>query len=207
MQNNTKHQILIIWGGEAFDTLEGYLEFLNNSSLGLWNKHKSWKWWLLSWLSDDFEWIRVNMPDTQNSYYPAWKIWFEKYFEFIGDQKLIIIWHSLGGIFLAKYLSENKFPRIIDVLHLVSPVYNNEWLLWESTASFTFNTNTLSSINTNAKDIHLWHSKDDPIVPYEHSMKYHTNLTWSILHTFEDRWHFSGQSHFIELFLEIQKQI
>jgi predicted alpha/beta hydrolase family esterase len=66
------------------------------------------------------------MPDTQNSYYPAWKIWFEKYFQYLGENKLIVIGHSLGGIFLAKYLSENKFPRCIDSLHLVSPVYNNE---------------------------------------------------------------------------------
>lgn len=207
MQNATKHQILMIWGWEVFDTPEGYLNFLENYELDLWNTHKSWKWWLLSWLSDDFQWIRVNMPDTQNSYYPAWKIWFEKYFEYLSTNKLIIIGHSLGGIFLAKYLSENKFPRNIDVLHLVSPVYNNEWLIWESTASFSFNTDTLSNINNNVKDIHIWHSKDDTIVPFEHSMNYHTNLTWSILHTFEDRWHFSGQAHFVELFLEIQKQI
>lgn len=197
----------MIWGGETFDTPEEYLEFLENSTLELWKTHKSWKWWLLSGLSDDFEGIRVNMPDTQNSYYPAWKIWFEKYFEYLGDQKLIIIWHSLGGIFLTKYLSENKFPRNIDVLHLVSPVYNNEWLIWESTASFWFDTNTLYSISHSTKDIHIWHSTDDPVVPYEHSMKYHTNLTGSILHTFGDRWHFSGQAHFVELFLEIQKQI
>lgn len=202
-----KHQILMIWGGEAFDTTVEYLQFLENYPLDIWNTYKSWKWWLLSGLSDNFEWIRVNMPDTQNSYYPAWKIWFEKYFEYLGTNKLVIIGHSLGGIFLAKYLSENKFPRSIDVLHLVSPVYNNEWLVWESTASFTFNTDTLSSINKNAKDIHLWHSKDDPVVPYEHSMNYHTNLKWSTLHTFENRWHFSGQAHFVELFLEIQKQI
>lgn len=208
MKNNTKHQILIIGWGETFDTTQEYLDFLQSYEFDLWEKHKSWKSWLLSWLSDDFDWIRVNMPDTQNAYYPAWKIWFEKYFAYFGDNKLIIIWHSLGGIFLAKYLSENQLPRSIDSLHLISaPLYDNDWTTWESIASFSFDSNTLSSINNNVKDIHLWHSRDDTVVPYEHSMKYHTNLTWSILHTFEDRWHFSGQSHFVELFLEIQKQI
>ena len=107
MKNNTKHQILMIGWGETFDTTQEYLDFLQSYEFDLWEKHKSWKGWLLSWLSDDFDWIRVNMPDTQNAYYPAWKIWFEKYFAYFGDNKLSIIWHSLGGILLAKYLSEN----------------------------------------------------------------------------------------------------
>ncbi len=205
MKNNTKHQILMIGWGETFDTTQEYLDFLQSYEFDLWEKHKSWKGWLLSWLSDDFDWIRVNMPDTQNAYYPAWKIWFEKYFAYFGDNKLIIIWHSLGGIFLAKYLSENQFPKHIDSIHLVSPVFDNSGLQWESTASFGFDPNNLKNITNQCNNIHLWHSKDDNIVPYKHSMKYHTNLIWSIFHTFENRWHFSGQSHFVELFTEIQK--
>ncbi len=207
MEKPQKHQILMVWGGEAFATTIEYLKYLEGYKINRGEDHKSWKNWLLSGLSDDFEWIRVSMPDTNNSYYPAWKIWFEKYFEYLGTKKLVVIGHSLGGIFLAKYLSENTFPRCIDVLHLVSPVYDNDWLQGESTASFSLNTDTLSGIYTSAKEIHIWHSKDDAIVPYEHSMKYHTSIKNSILHTFNDRGHFSGQSHFVELFLEIQKQI
>lgn len=207
MQKNIKHQILMIGGGEAFDTQEEYLKYLENYQFDIKEIHKSWKWWLLSGLSDNFEGIRVNMPDTQNSYYPAWKIWFEKYFGYLGDQKLVVIWHSLGGIFLAKYLSENTFPRSIDALHLVSPVFNDEWLTWESTASFGFDISKINHIVNSTKEIHLWHSKDDTVVPFEHSLEYHTRLPGSILHTFEDRWHFSWQSHFVELFLEILNQL
>jgi predicted alpha/beta hydrolase family esterase len=207
MENKKKHQILLIWGGETFDSNEAYLNFLENYEYDPSEKHKSWKWWLLSWLSDNFDGIRVSMPATQNSYYPAWKIWFEKYFKYLWDNKIILIWHSLGGIFLAKYLSENHFPKLIDSLHLISPVFDNSGLIWESTASFSYEKSSLWNILKQTKDIHLWHSKDDNIVPFEHSMKYHTILTWSNLHTFDDRWHFTGQSHFVELFLEIQKAI
>ncbi len=90
---------------------------------------------------------------------------------------------------------------------MIAPVFDNSGLIWESTASFSYEKSSLWNILKQTKDIHLWHSKDDNIVPFEHSMKYHTILTWSILHTFDDRWHFSGQSHFVELFLEIQKEI
>lgn len=207
MQKIPKHQIIIVWGGEAFENQEDYLKSLDSFPLDINDSYKSWKWWLLSGLSDDFEWIRVNMPDTQNSYYPAWKIWFEKYFQYIGDQKLILIGHSLGGIFLTKYLSENRFPRHIDSLHLISPVYDNTWLKGESTASFSFDPNNLENIPTQVWEIHFWHSTDDPVVPFVHSEKYYNKLKNSILHTFENRWHFSNQSHFVELFLEIQKQI
>lgn len=202
-----KHQIIMIWGWEAFDNQEDYLRSLESYPLDIGESYKSWKWWLISGLSDEFECIRVTMPDTQNSYYPAWKIWFEKYFQYIWDQKLILIGHSLGGIFLTKYLSENIFPRHIDFLHLVSPVFDNTGLQWESTATFAIDTKKLENIPNQVSEIHLWHSKDDPVVPFMHSEKYHNEFQTSILHTFENRWHFTNQSHFVELFLEIQKQI
>lgn len=203
--NNKKHQILLIWWGETFDTTESYLNFLENYPYDIMEKPKSWKWWLLSWLSDNFEGIRVEMPATQNSYYRAWKIWFEKYFQYLWENKIILIWHSLGGIFLAKYLSENIFPKEIHSLHLIAPVFDNIGLKWESTGSFWFNSSELINLSNQVAEIHLWHSTDDTIVPFEHSMKFHTMLDKSILHKFEDRWHFSWQSHFVELFLEINK--
>ena len=41
--------------------------------------------------------------------YEAWKIWFERHFQFLQKEVILIGW-SLGGRFLLKYLSENKFP-------------------------------------------------------------------------------------------------
>ena len=204
MKNITKkHQIILVWWGETFDNNEEYLRYLKEYPYDLFEKWKSWKNWLLSWLSDNFDGIRVNMPNTQNAYYPAWKIWFEKYFEYLWENKIILIWHSLGGIFLVKYLSENTFPKTIDSLHLVSPVFDKNWLNWESVGSFNFDKNNLINIQKQVKNTHIWHSHDDNIVPFEHGMKFHTHIEWSILHTFEDRWHFANQSHFVELFIEI----
>ncbi|NOZ43581.1 MAG: hypothetical protein GXP45_00120 [bacterium] len=69
------------------------------------------------------------MPNKQRADYHARKIWFEKLFPYINsskESKLILIGHSLGAIFLAKYLSENTFPKTIDQLHLISSVFDNE---------------------------------------------------------------------------------
>jgi predicted alpha/beta hydrolase family esterase len=109
----------------------------------------SWKKWLSDGLSDHFETIKIDMPNTMNAKYEEWKVWFEKYFPHIHgthhhrahrttlerveekkldphvSTRLILIGHSLGGIFLMKYLSLSGFPRGVDALHLVAPVLDN----------------------------------------------------------------------------------
>ena len=62
------------------------------------------------------------MPNKQNADYQAWKIEFEKILPDL-DKDSILIGHSLGGIFLAKYLSENKLAQKLDSLHLVAAPY------------------------------------------------------------------------------------
>lgn len=167
----------------------------------------SWKKWLREGLSDRFESFSPDMPAIQNASYPAWKIWFEKLFPYLNDRKLVFIAHSLGGIFIAKYLSENTFPKRIEQLHLVGPVLDNEGLIGESVASFGFDTNQLSRIVPQCGEIHIWSSVDDPVVPYFHAERYYKALENSILHTFSDRGHFSAQPSFVELFLEVQKVV
>jgi predicted alpha/beta hydrolase family esterase len=66
------------------------------------------------------------MPCRENASYPAWKIWFEKIFPYLNEENIIIVAHSLGGIFISKYLSENAFPKHLAQLHLVAPVLDDE---------------------------------------------------------------------------------
>ena len=44
---------------------------------------------------------------------------------FLNDE-IVLVGHSMGGSFLAKYLSENKFPKKIKGAFLVSAVYNKD---------------------------------------------------------------------------------
>lgn len=197
-----KSQLVIVGGGEAFDSHEEYLLWLKQCNWNVMQSFPDWKKWLTDGLADTYSTIRVSMPSKTNAFYAAWKIWFEKYFPYLVSSKIVFIGHSLGGIFLAKYLSENTLPFPLHSLHLVAPVFHNEGLIGESTGDFSFDPSLLSHLSSQVQHIHLWASTDDSVVPYEHSVLYKKYLPTAHFHSFSDKGHFS-QSHFVELFMEL----
>jgi predicted alpha/beta hydrolase family esterase len=146
------------------------------------------------------------MPCKDNANYTAWKIWFERHFDFIHDQTPTVIGHSLGCTFLLKYLSENKFPKQIKQLHLVAPWVNNDIkvLPLERVASFAFDINKINVLEKMAEEIHIWHSEDDDVVPFSDSEMINKKLPKATLHRFTDRKHFI-QPAFLELLQSIQR--
>jgi hypothetical protein len=76
----------------------------------------------------EFKVIKPEMPNKDMARYSAWKLWFEKYLPFLDSEKLIVIGHSLGAMFLIKYLGENQFPLSISQLHLVAPALDEQGL-------------------------------------------------------------------------------
>ncbi len=110
----------------------------------------------------------------------------------------------MGGIFLAKYLSENAFPKKIAQLHLVAPVCgefdlppHDDYL-----ADFVFDTGNLKNLEPQVEKIFIYGSKDDPLVPFSHIQKYQEYLPQAKLQVFEDRGHFR-QADFPELLQNI----
>lgn len=224
-----KPQIILIGGGDAHTTTEAYLERLEQYDDDLLSSHTGWKKWLSDGLSAHAETIRPNMPSKENAYYPAWQIWFEKYFPYIANipphhesqstldrieakknlphVPLVLIGHSLGATFLLKYISEHGFPRDIDALHLIAPALDDAGLIGESLSTFSPQASHLSHIHKYVKHIHIWSSTDDSVVPYDHSVRTHVAIVGSVLHTFHDRGHFATDSHFVELFQEVLKEI
>lgn len=192
--------IWIIGGGEVFETRENYLKFLENEYEISSQKSWDWKKWLTEGLSDHYDITKINMPDKMNADYDAWKIVFEKYIDTLDtNQDISIIGHSLGGIFLAKYLSENVFPKKISSLHLVAPVWTHPESKIHNTWNFSFHPMSLSKLPSKAKNIYIWWSEDDDIVNFEDFEKYSEALPMADFRIFRDRWHFIG-SHFVELF-------
>lgn len=194
-----KKSLVIIHGGTTSDTYEEYLAYLRSCELTLEKiNRKDWKDSLVDKLPD-FEIIYPKMPNSKNARYEEWKIWFEKLFPLLSDQ-VVLVGHSLGGIFLAKYLTENNFPKRIASLHLVAAPYDTE-VIKDSLADFALS-GTVESLSQQTDKIFLYQSKDDTSVAYADVEKYVRDLPSATLRTFEDRGHFL-QAEFRELVADV----
>ncbi len=197
----SKRQIFIIHGGTTFKKYGEYLKFLENRELSLEKKARWRNEYLDKKLSRDFELIRPNMPASDNAKYLEWKLNFENYFKLLRSD-LILIGVSLGGIFLAKYLSENKFPKKIAKVILVCPPFDDSLSLEDLAGGFKLKSN-LSLIEKNCKNVVLLFSEDDDVVPIIHASKYAQKLPKARIMIFE-----SKNGHFrISEFPEIIKLI
>ena len=195
-----KNQIIVIHGGDTFEIYEEYIKFLRGSEIHI-ERYKGvddWKPWLRGVLGDNYEVILPVMPNKTNARFEEWKLWFEKLTPFINDD-VILIGHSLGGAFLSKYLSENKFPKKIKAVMLVGAVYDKDCEGY-SLLSFSLP----EKLNLQTSKIFLYHSKDDPVVPFSAAEKYQKILPDAKLRVLEGRKHII-QSEFPELVEDIKK--
>ena len=197
----SKKQIFIIHGGMTFKRYDDYLDFLKTRELSLEKKLRWRNEYLDKKLGKDFEIIRPSMPASDNAKYLEWKLNFENYFPHFKNG-LILIGMSLGGIFLAKYLSENKFPKKLAAVFLVCPPYDNSLSSEDLAGGFKLKSD-LSLILKNCKNTNLLFSQDDDVVPIIHATKYAKKLPQANIVIFE-----SKNGHFkIAEFPEIVKMI
>jgi len=195
-----KKQVIIIHGGDSFTTYEEYLSSLKNwevSKDSFRSKH-DWKTTIEEKLGADFEVLQPRMPNKENSKYSEWKIWFERMIPFMYDE-VILVGHSLGAMFLVKYLVDTTLPKKITALHLVAAPHNSTGEIGDFTIP-----EDLSDISKQVKNIYLYHSKDDPVVPFSELAVYEKALPSAKAIVFEDRGHFF-QPEFPELIEKIQK--
>jgi len=197
-----KKQILVIHGGDTFNTHKDYVDFLKNLKIDFEKfKIKRWKDTLGEKLGEDFEVISPKMPNSMNAKYNEWKIMFDKLLPFLSDN-IILIGHSLGGIFLAKYLSENIFPKKILATFLIAAPYNGE-NQDHSLGDFVLS-GSLEKFQEQGGKIFIYNSKDDPVVQFDNSERYKYTLPRAVRVEFEDRGHFD-QIEFPELIKNIHK--
>ena len=196
-----KKQIVVIGGGDTFKTYKEYISYLKNIKFDFKKlKIKRWKETLDEKLGDNFEVLSMKMPNNANAKYNEWKIMFKKLLPFLKDN-VILLGHSLGGIFLAKYLSENKFPKKIKATFLVSAPFDEEDRDY-SLGDFKLPKN-LDKLRQQGGKIFLYHSKNDPVVPFADSGKYKKALPGAKATIFKNRKHFD-QTKFPELVKDIK---
>lgn len=199
MKNKT--QILYIHGGTTFKNRKDYLHYLKTREISLEKKKKWHRDYINQELGKKFEIIRPNMPLAENALYEDWKINFERFFPYLKDN-VILIGGSLGGIFLAKYLSENKFPKKILSTYLVGAPFDDTCIGEDLVGGFELKKD-LSLFEKNSKNITLLFSQDDDSVPVEHGEKYRNKLKNSKIIIYK-----SKNGHFkISKFPEIVRMI
>lgn len=179
-------QIVIIHGGSSFNSYESYVDNLRSSSIDYERLLYSQKW--REWIAQEIPSADVllpNFPNGQNASYDEWKIYFEKLLTLLGDD-VQLVGYSLGAMFLVKYLHENALEEPVRRLVLIAPCYDDDST--EDLGSFRIESAT--GLEQSAKEIHLFHSEDDPVVPFEELEKFNKDIPSAIVHTFDDRNHF-----------------
>lgn len=197
----SKTQIFVIHGGTTFKNKKNYIDWLKNRIVTVEKKQRWSDEYLEKKLGKKFDIIRPRMPLQDDAKYTDWKIFFERHLPYFRNG-IILIGSSLGGIFLAKYLSENIFPKKIRATFMICPPYDDTIEGEDLVGGFKLGED-LSLIEKNSKKTYLMFSKDDTSVPVSHADKYKKKLTNSEIIVYE-----SKNGHFkISEFPEIIKII
>jgi predicted alpha/beta hydrolase family esterase len=169
-----KLQIFLIHGGETFKNQKDYLNYLRNRPVSI---EKNPKWaleYLDKELGNKFDTIRPRMPLQENAKYEEWRLYFERFIPLLRNN-VILIGNSLGGIFLAKYLSENKFPKKLLSVYLTCAPFDDTCPNDDLVGGFKLKSD-LSLIEKNCKKVTFLFSADDDVVPVAHAEKYRNKL-------------------------------
>lgn len=169
-----KIQIFYIHGGMTFKNRKDYLHYLKTRKISIEGKIRWSEDYLDKKLGKYCEIIRPRMPLIDNAKYEEWKIHFERYFPYLRNN-IILIGQSLGGTFLAKYLSENKFPKKILSLYLIGSSFDNTLPEEDLVGGFKLKSD-ISMIEKNSPNLNLLFSKDDDVVPVSHAEKFRKKL-------------------------------
>jgi predicted alpha/beta hydrolase family esterase len=196
-----KIQIFMVHGGMTFKNKKDYLHFLKTRKISIEEKIRWSDDFLKKNLGKNFEIIKPRMPLQDNAKYKEWKIHFERHFPQLKNN-IILIGSSLGGIFLAKYLSESKFPKKILSTYLICPPFDNTLEGEDLVGGFKLKSD-LSLLEKQSKNLYLMFSKDDDVVPVSHAEKYRKKLKNANIIIFE-----SKNGHFkISEFPEVVKMV
>ncbi|NCU39062.1 hypothetical protein EOL96_08590 [Candidatus Saccharibacteria bacterium] len=183
-------QLLIIHGGHTFSDYSTYRKYLSEKTLDYYKLTHPIRW--KERLTEElpgFDVLLPSMPNSDNAVYDEWAIQFEKLLALLNDDAQIL-GHSLGAMFVAKYLNINRLSKPVQRLILVSAAYND--VAGEEIGEF--GVGSAVDLPQSAKEIHLFHSEDDPVVPFSELAKFQNDLPYAIAHVFSDRGHFIDET-------------
>ncbi len=193
-------QVLIVHGGDSFSSYDAYIRSIKEREIDyerLKSQQKKWKPWIAEQMPEA-DVLLPTMPNGYNAEFEEWAIYFEKILPFLEDD-VQLVGHSLGAMFLAKYLDTKPLRAKVRRLVLIASAYDSD-----TGDCGSFLVSSAANLPESAEEIHLFHSQDDPVVPFTELMKFQADLPEAIPHIFTDREHFN-QPTFPEL-LALLKQ-
>jgi len=174
----------MIHGGMTFKNQKDYLRYLQNKEVSTVSA-PYWEADLENKLGKTFEIIRPRMPLSDNAKYRNWKLLFEKYIPLL-TKDYILIGSSLGGIFLAKYLSENIMPKKALSVYIVCAPFDGDLPTEDLAGGFKLKRNLLK-VEENCQNLYLMFSNDDDVVPVSHAEKYGEKLPEAQILIYKDK--------------------
>ena len=107
------------------------------------------------------------MPGPDNPKYEPWRGQIEA--ELVGQNRLALVGHSLGGSVLLKYLAENDPDvSVLGLFILAAPYWGRED---SQVGEFVLPENASSRL-ARFRSVFLYHSRDDEEVPFSHLSSY-----------------------------------
>jgi predicted alpha/beta hydrolase family esterase len=167
-------QVIVIHGGTTFEKYDDYLASLTSKSIypERMTFKLLWKERLQASLGDEYSVLLPTMPNKTNARYAEWKLWFDNISRIL-ENDCILVGHSMGAIFLAKYLSQNTLDVRIKGTILVATPYDDE-----SVEDLTdFKLDSISDLFTSqAGDVYIINGNDDPVISHADIQKYKHDL-------------------------------
>jgi len=184
-----KKNIVVVHGGDTYQSYEEYVENLRNREVHLerMKPRTDWKATLEVELGEAFEVFLPRMPMSDNADYELWKLWFERVLDAVPETP-ILIGHSLGAMFLTKYYSEVILTSPLPALFLVAPEFLSPETEMDKQTSFTLREN-IEKVTENAEQVVFFHSRDDFLVSFENQALFKAVIPDAEYVTMEGRGH------------------
>lgn len=167
-------QVIVIHGGTTFQDYDMYLKSLSEKKLDI-NRfiyRPMWKELLQDNLGSEYQVLLPSMPNSTNARYNEWKLWFE-HISSLFSNNCILIGHSLGAVFLAKYLSEHSLPAKIKATILIAAPYDDEGV--EDLTDFKI-VKLSERLTEQAGRLVFFNGMDDPVISNLDLSKYQNQL-------------------------------
>lgn len=167
-------QVIIIHGATTFADYDQYLDYLAERPLRVerLTYKPMWKERLQENLGGSYQVLLPSMPNKTNARYNEWCIFFKNLTQLLTDD-CILIGHSMGAVFLAKYLSETQLPIHIQATILVATPHSDE----SSEHLGDFKLDTISELfRAQAGQVTVFNGLDDPVISMKDIERYQRDL-------------------------------